>query len=77
LRYWQYLAFFGTAMHAHLALTVKQVARGMGVGDRTVRAWIRRGELPAFNVGPHKGTRISRQAVERFMAQRTFNDVAK
>jgi excisionase family DNA binding protein len=64
-------------MHAHLALTVKQVARGIGVGDRTVRAWIKSGELPAFNIGPHKGTRISRQAVEKFMAQRTFNYVAK
>jgi excisionase family DNA binding protein len=49
----------------------------MGVGERAVRAWIKSGELPAFNIGPHKGTRISRQAVEKFMAQRTFNHVAK
>jgi excisionase family DNA binding protein len=62
-------------MHAHLALTVKQVARGMGVGERAVRGWIARGELPAFNIGPNKGTRISVRAVENFMAARTFNAV--
>jgi excisionase family DNA binding protein len=60
-------------MHAHLALTVKQVARGMGVGERAVRGWIARGELPAFNIGPNKGTRISVRAVENFMQARTFN----
>jgi excisionase family DNA binding protein len=62
-------------MHAHLALTVKQVARGMGVGERAVRGWIARGELPAFNIGPNKGTRISVRAVENFMQARTFNAV--
>jgi excisionase family DNA binding protein len=69
------LASAGTLheMHAHLALTVKQVARGMGVGERAVRGWIARGELAAFNIGPHKGTRISVRAVENFMAARTFN----
>jgi len=63
-------------MHAHLALTVKQVARGMGVGERRVRAWIDAGELPAFSIGPNKGTRISVRAVEKFMADRNFNQHA-
>jgi excisionase family DNA binding protein len=75
LQYWHPLALFGASMHAHLALTVKQVARGMGVGERAVRGWIARGELPAFNIGPNKGTRISVRAVENFMQQRTFNAV--
>jgi hypothetical protein len=47
----------------------------MGVGERAVRGWIARGELPAFNIGPNKGTRISVRAVENFMQQRTFNAV--
>jgi excisionase family DNA binding protein len=62
-------------MHAHLALTVKQTARALQVGERRVRGWIKAGELPAFNIGPHKGTRISVRAVENFMAARTFNAV--
>jgi excisionase family DNA binding protein len=64
-------------MHAKLALTVKEAARALGVGERAVRGWIARGELPAFNIGPHKGTRISVRAVEKFMEQRTFNQIEK
>ncbi len=62
-------------MHAKLALTVKEAARALGVGERAVRGWIARGELPAFNIGPHKGTRISVRALEKFMEQRTFNTI--
>jgi excisionase family DNA binding protein len=60
-------------MHAHLALTVKQTARALQVGERRVRGWIKAGELPAFSIGPREGTRISVRAVENFMAARTFN----
>jgi excisionase family DNA binding protein len=49
-------------MHATLALTVPQVARSLGVGERAVYRWIKSGELPAFNIGPNRGTRISTRA---------------
>jgi len=62
-------------MHAKLALTVSEAARSLGVGERAVRRWIKTGELPAFNIGPHKGTRISVRALEKFMEQRAFNDI--
>jgi excisionase family DNA binding protein len=32
-------------------LTVKQVAERMSVDEKTVRNWIRRGELRAINIG--------------------------
>jgi excisionase family DNA binding protein len=62
-------------MHAHLALTVKQTARALQVGERRVRGWIKAGELPAFSIGPREGTRISRCAIDNFIKARTFNAV--
>ena len=62
-------------MYAHLALTVKQTARALQVGESRVRGWIKAGELPAFSIGPREGTRISRCAIDNFIKARTFNAV--
>jgi excisionase family DNA binding protein len=61
------------AMHAHLALTVSEAARTLRVGNTTLRSFIASGELPAFHVGPQRGTRISLRALNAFIAERTFN----
>jgi excisionase family DNA binding protein len=63
-----------TQMHAHLAFSVTEAARALRVGNATVRGLIARGELPAFRVGPQRGTRVSLRALEGFIAERTFND---
>ena len=60
-------------MHAHLAFSVTEAARALRVGNATVRGLIARGELPAFKVGPQRGTRVSLRAIEGFIAERTFN----
>jgi excisionase family DNA binding protein len=60
-------------MNARLAMTVSEVARTLKVRNSVVRGWIDSGELPAFMVGPQRGTRISVRAVENFIAARTFN----
>lgn len=59
-------------MHAHLALTVSEAAQALRVGHVTLRGFIARGELPAFKVGPQRGTRVSLRALEAFIAERTF-----
>ena len=61
------------AMHAHLALTVSEAAQALRVGNTTLRSFIASGELPAFHVGPQRGTRISLRALNAFIAERTFN----
>ncbi|NBX32931.1 MAG: DNA-binding protein [Planctomycetes bacterium] len=55
-----------------LALTVSEVARGMSVAETRVRSWIDSGELPSFQIGLCKGTRISVSAVEKFMQRRAI-----
>jgi hypothetical protein len=45
------------------------------VRNSVVRGWITSGELPAFMIGPQRGTRISVRAVENFIAARTFNQI--
>jgi excisionase family DNA binding protein len=62
-------------MNPQLAMTVSEVARSLKVADRVVRGWIASGELPAFMIGPQRGTRISVRAVEKFIAARTFNQM--
>ena len=62
-----------TQMHAHLAFSVTEAARALRVGNATVRGFIASGELPAFKVGPQRGTRISLRALDAFIADRTFN----
>lgn len=60
-------------MNARLAMTLSEVARALKVRNSVVRGWITSGELPAFMIGPQRGTRISVRAVENFIAARTFN----
>jgi excisionase family DNA binding protein len=60
-------------MHAHLALTVSEAAQALRVRNATLRGFIQSGELPAFKVGPQRGTRISIRALDAFIAERTFN----
>jgi excisionase family DNA binding protein len=62
-------------MNARLAMTVSEVARALKVRNRVVRDWIATGELPAFMIGPQRGTRISVRAVENLIAARTFNQI--
>jgi excisionase family DNA binding protein len=60
-------------MHAHLALTVSEAAQALRVRNATLRGFIASGELPAFRVGPQRGTRISIRALDAFIAKHTFN----
>jgi len=60
-------------MHAHLALTVSEAAQALRVRNATLRGFIASGELPAFKVGPQRGTRVSIRALDAFIAERTFN----
>ena len=60
-------------MHAHLALTVSQAAQALRVRNADLRGFIKSGELPAFKVGPQRGTRVSLRALDAFIAERTFN----
>jgi excisionase family DNA binding protein len=60
-------------MHAHLALTVSEAAQALRVRNSRLRSFIASGELPAFKVGPQRGTRISVRALDAFIAERTFN----
>jgi excisionase family DNA binding protein len=60
-------------MHAHLALTVSEAAQALRVRNATLRGFIASGELPAFKVGPQRGTRISIRALDAFIAKHTFN----
>ena len=61
------------SMHAHLALTVSEAAQALRVRNSMLRSLIKAGELPAFKVGPQRGTRVSLRALEGFIAERTFN----
>ena len=61
------------SMHAHLALTVSEAAQALRVRNSMLRSLIKAGELPAFKVGPQRGTRISIRALDAFIAEHTFN----
>jgi len=60
-------------MHAHLALTVSEAAQALRVRNSRLRGFIASGELPAFKVGPQRGTRVSIRALDAFIAEHTFN----
>lgn len=47
-------------------LTVREVAKQLRVNEKTVRAWINSGDLPAFPVGG-RGYRISKADLDRFV----------
>lgn len=51
---------------APAALTARQAAALLGVGEKTVRRAALRGELPSFRLGGR--VRIPRAAVERLLA---------
>jgi excisionase family DNA binding protein len=52
-------------------LTVDEVAQMLRVTDETVRRWIRRGELPALNVGGARPDyRLQRGELEQFIRRR-------
>jgi excisionase family DNA binding protein len=61
-------------MNAPLAMTVTEAAKALRMRRSRLEEAIRSGELPAFSVGPQRGTRISLRALERFIEQRTFNN---
>ena len=50
-------------------LKVKEVAEKLNVHKETVRRWIKKGELPAFDSG--RGYRISRDDLNKFVENRT------
>ena len=50
-------------------LKVKEVAEELNVHQETVRRWIKKGELPAFDSG--RGYRISRDDLNKFVENRT------
>lgn len=55
-------------------LTVEQVATTLQVHWQSVLNYIKRGDLPAIRIG--RGYRISREALEKFIAERS-TDKAK
>ena len=52
------------------AVTTRQAAERAGVSVPTVREWIKRGQLPARNVGGRGGYRISAAALDAFLEGR-------
>lgn len=56
-------------------LTVEQVATTLQVHWQSVLNYIKRGELPAIRIG--RGYRISRVALEKFVAERSTDKEQK
>ncbi len=52
--------------------TVKEVAKQLRVDEKTVRAWIRRGELAAIDIGGEY--RIRQTALDDFIKRREKRD---
>ena len=52
--------------------TVKEVAKQLRIDEKTVRAWIRRGELPAIDIGGEY--RIRQTALDDFIKRREKRD---
>ena len=50
-------------------LAVQQVCDQLHVSDQTVRRWIKRGSLPATNLGGKAGYRIREADVNAFLGQ--------
>lgn len=48
--------------------TERSLAAYLSVSDRTIRNWIRRGELPSYKLGAAR--RIDPADVDRFLAER-------
>jgi excisionase family DNA binding protein len=67
-------------VQARQYVTAVQVAADLGVNQSKVLGWIHRGELRAINVAARLGGRprwrISREAVDAFLAARTVQPAA-
>ena len=50
-------------------LTVQQVCDQLQVSDQTVRRWIKRGSLPAMNLGGKAGYRIREADLNAFLGR--------
>jgi excisionase family DNA binding protein len=55
-------------------LTIKQVASSLGVDERTVRRWIKSGQLPYVGYDIRGRYLVSRSDLEAFVAKRTGHD---
>jgi excisionase family DNA binding protein len=51
--------------------TVEELAEELGVHPDTVRRWIRKGDLEAIDLGGSAGYRISKEALDRFLKERS------
>jgi excisionase family DNA binding protein len=62
-----------------MTFSVRQVAERFHIGEHTVLAWIRSGELPAVNVGRSPGGkphwRITSEALQAFELLRTAQTI--
>jgi excisionase family DNA binding protein len=58
----------GIELADRLALRPKEAAEALGVGERTLRAWMKDEELPFFRV--NGVVRIPRRALEEWMEER-------
>jgi len=54
-------------------LTIREAARRLKVGEKAVRAWIKKGELPVIELGDAERSkqRISNKGLEKFLESRT------
>jgi excisionase family DNA binding protein len=57
----------GNASHSIAFFTERTLAAYLAVSDRTIRNWIRRGELPSYKLGAAR--RIDPADVEDFLAR--------
>lgn len=56
--------------HEERWLTIREVCDLLGVNERTVRRWVKSGELPAVELGQRAGYRIAASDFDRFIAAR-------
>ena len=49
-------------------LTIDQVAERLGVSAKTIRRWVKQGDLPIHRLG--RGLRVTETDFERFLAAR-------
>lgn len=53
-------------------LTVADIAGHIGATEKTVKGWIRAGELPAIKFADKIGYRVRRSDLEEFLRRRTL-----
>jgi len=59
-----------TTESAHRLLSVSEAAEILGVGQETVREWVRSGRLRSILIG-RRNRKIPRQAIDEFIASET------